>query len=364
MATRYLDANQVRSFCEFVFQKRGFSGQDSADITDVLLTADLYGIESHGIQRLIRYHLAIDEGSIRADAAPQVVFETPITAVIDAPRTMGQVVAKAGMNLAIEKAANHGIGIVTVRGSNHYGIAGYYASMAARADMLGICMTNTEAIMVPTFGSQAMLGTNPIAVCMPADPVDFWYDAATTVVTRGKLEVYGKKDAPLPLGWAADENGQPCRDASRVIHNIIGKLGGGIMPLGGASPETGSHKGYGLGMIVELFTSIFAGGTTAPHVKNSGNSDTSFCFWAIDYGIFGDKTTIRQNMSTLLAELRASPRAAGQERIYTHGELEFESLIEKTKTGIPVNEKTMAELRRIGDDLGIAIVLDSLSINP
>lgn len=353
MATYFLDEKEVRSFCKQVFRKRGFSEQDSTDIADVLLTADLYGIESHGIQRLIRYHLALDEGSIRADAGAQVVFETPISAVIDAPGTMGQVVGKAGMQLAIAKASRQGIGMVTVRGSNHYGIAGYYTSMAARADMLGVCMTNTEAIMVPTYGRQAMLGTNPIAVCMPADPVDFWYDAATTVVTRGKLEVFGKNDEPLPLAWAVDENGQPCSEAPRVIGNIIGKLGGGIMPLGGASPETGSHKGYGLGVIVELFTSILAGGTTAPHVKNSGNSDTSFCFWAIDYGIFGDKSAIRQNMSTLLTELRASPRAAGQERIYTHGEKEFESRIEKLKTGIPVNEKTLSEMRRISTELDV-----------
>jgi LDH2 family malate/lactate/ureidoglycolate dehydrogenase len=257
------------------------------------------------------------------------------------------------MQMAIAKASHHGIGMVTVRGSNHYGIAGYYTSMAAKADMLGVCMTNTEAIMVPTHGRQAMLGTNPIAVCMPADPVDFWFDAATTVVTRGKLEVFGKKEEPLPMAWAVDETGQPCNDAPRVIGNIIGKLGGGIMPLGGASPETGSHKGYGLGIIVELFTSILAGGTTAPHVRNSGNSDTSFCFWAIDYGIFGDKKTIRQSMSTLLAELRASPRAEGQERIYTHGEKEFESRIEKLKTGIPVNEKTLTEMRRISNELNI-----------
>jgi L-2-hydroxycarboxylate dehydrogenase (NAD+) len=349
-----LDVHSVRRYCEAIFIKRGYSARDSADIADVLLTADLYGIESHGIQRLIRYHLAIEEGSIRPDVQAAVVFETPLSAVIDAPKSMGQVVAKKAMQLAIEKALKSGFGAVVVRGSNHFGIAGYYTSMAARANLLGICMTNTEAIAVPTFGKKAMLGTNPIAVCMPADPVDFWFDAATTVVTRGKLEVYKKKGLPLPHGWAADENGQDCVEADRVLKNIIGKLGGGIFPVGGWSEETGSHKGYGLGLIVELFTSVFAGGTTAPHVKNSGNADTSFCLMAIDYGLFGDKAAVRQRMSTLLQELRDSPKADGQDRIYTHGEKELLSMAEKMQTGIPVNEKTLAELKMIGGQLGLS----------
>ena len=353
MAYTNLKVSSVRRYCEDIFVRRGFSEKDSRDIVDVLLTADLYGIESHGIQRLIRYHKAIEEGSIVVDVTPTTVFETPISAVIDAPRSMGQIVAKKGMELAIAKAKEHGIGAVVVRGSNHYGIAGYYTKMAAAQDLLGMCMTNTEAIAIPTGGKKAMLGTSPIAVCMPADPTDFWYDVATTVVTRGKVEVYNKKEKSLPQGWAADENGADCDDAARVLGNIIGKRGGGIFPLGGWSEETGSHKGYGLGIIVEMFTSIFAGGTTSPHVKNSGNADTSFCFWAIDYGMFGDKKEIKARMSQLLRELRESPKADGCDRIYTHGEKEIESMAEKLQIGIPANEKTIAELKEIGRTVGL-----------
>lgn len=353
MAYQNLNVEAVRRYCEDVFTRHGFSEKESSDIVDVLLTADLYGIESHGIQRLIRYHKAMETGAIDPAAEPQIVFETPLSAVIDAPRSMGQIVAKRSMELAIEKAKAHGLGAVVVRGSNHYGIAGYYTKMAAEQDLLGLCMTNTEAIAIPTYGKKAMLGTSPIAVCMPADPTDFWYDVATTVVTRGKLEVYNKKEKPLPCGWAADENGADCNDAARVIDNIIGKRGGGIFPLGGCSEETGSHKGYGLGIIVEMFTSIFAGGTTAPHVKNSGNADTSFCFWAIDYGMFGDKAEIKARMSELLQELRESPKADGCDRIYTHGEKELESMAEKLVTGIPANEKTVAELKEIGRTVGL-----------
>ena len=348
-----LNVDSVRSFCERIFEKEGFSEKDSKDIVDVLLTADLYGIESHGIQRLIRYHKSIEEGSVEINAKPELVFETPLSAVFDAPRSMGQVVSKMGMELAIKKAKEHGIGAVAIRGSNHYGIAGYYTKMAAENDLLGICMTNTEPIAIPTNGKKAMLGTSPIAVCMPADPVDFWYDVATTVVTQGKLEVYRKNEKPLPIGWAADETGTPTSDAPRVLENIIGKVGGGIFPLGGSSEQTGSHKGYGLGVIVEMFTSIFAGGTTAPHVQKSGNADTSFCFWAIDYGLFGDKKEIKKRMSTLLQELRESPKADGCDRIYTHGEKELESMAQKMKNGIPANDKTVEELKNISSSLGI-----------
>ncbi len=356
MAYQYLPVKTAERYCRDIFMKMGFSDEDSKFITDVLITADLYGIESHGIQRMIRYYKAMEEGFISPSANPEIVFETPLTAVLDATKSMGQIAARTGMNMAIDKAGKSGFGMITVRNSNHFGIAGYYASMAADADMLGICMSNTEAIAVPTFGRKAMLGTNPIAVCMPAEPVNFWYDAATTVVTRGKLEVYTKKGEQLYPGWASDENGHKCTDAQKVINNISGKKGGGIFPLGGDCVDNGSHKGYGLGIIVELFTSIFSGGTTSPHVKNSGNADTSFCFCAIDYGAFGNKEEIRQRISALLQELRDSPRADGCERIYTHGEKEAESLKEIIKSGIPVNEKTIDELMFIGKSLGVAYV--------
>lgn len=353
MAYVYLRANEVRNFCEKVFEKYGFTAEESYQITDVLMTADLFGIESHGVQRLVRYADALDNGFIDPTAKVTTVFETPCSAVWEADRTMGQVVAYAGMEKAMRMAREHGFGAVVVRGSNHYGIAGYYTKLAAENDLLGICMTNTEAIAIPTGGKKAMLGTSPIALCMPADPVPFWYDAATTVVTRGKLEVYNKKEAPVPEGWAADENGQSCSDAARVISNICAKLGGGIFPLGGETELTGSHKGYGLGLIVELFTSIFAGGTTSPHVKHSGNADTSFCLIALDYGMFGDKKEIKARMNTLLDELRESPKADGVERIYTHGEKEWESCVKLNAEGIPVNVKTLDEMFKIAEGRGL-----------
>ena len=246
-----------------------------------------------------------------------------------------------------------GFGAAVVRNSNHFGVGGYYAMMAEREDMLGMCFTNTQAICVPTFGREVMLGTNPIAFAMPADPIPMLYDVATTVVPRGKLEVYAQQGKPMPLGWAVDENGKDTSDAKRVIDNINSKAGGGILPLGGSSPATGSHKGYGLALIVEILSSIIAGGATSNHVSKNGLGDTSQSFFALDYGMFGDKAAMRESLSTLLQELRDSAKAEGRTRIYTSGEMEVDSRNEKLKNGIPVNDSTLAELRTVGGELGL-----------
>ena len=191
----------LNHFCGDVFKAFGFTEEESNQIKDVLLTADLYGIESHGMQRMVRYHKGIEKGTIHPQAKPEVVFETPISAVIDGHNGMGQLISVYAMKKAIEKAKKTGVGIVTVRESNHFGIAGYYAKMACDEGLLGMACTNSEAIMVPTFGKKAMLGSNPIAVAMPADPYPFFFDCSTTVVTRGKLEMYNKMEKPLPNGW-------------------------------------------------------------------------------------------------------------------------------------------------------------------
>lgn len=353
MSYVYLPVDPLRRCCEDVFEKHGFSRAECRRIVDVVLTADLYGIESHGIQRMMRYHTSIVRGLVDAKASPEVVFETKLSAVIDGRRTMGQTTAYRAMQMAIDKAKEHGFGAVTVRSCNHYGIAGYYAKMAASEDLLGFSSTNTEAIAIPTFGKQPMLGTNPLALCMPADPYDFWFDAATTVVPRGKLEIRDKHGLALQSGWAADETGAVSTDAGHVLDLINAKSCGGIFPIGGASTDTASHKGYGLGVIAELFTSVFAGGHTSPHVENGGMGDTSFCFCALDYGLFGDKRDIRQRMSVLLRELRESAKADGHDRIYTHGEKEMESMAEKLRTGVPAGLKTAGELRQICQDVGL-----------
>jgi LDH2 family malate/lactate/ureidoglycolate dehydrogenase len=245
-----------------------------------------------------------------------------------------------------------------VRNSNHYGIAGYYTNMAAKEDLIGVSMTNTEAICVPTFGSQAMTGTNAIAVAMPAEPFIFSYDAATTVVPRGTLEVHRKTGQPLPEQWALDADGNGCTDAAAVIDSIIAKTGGGIAPLGGLGVLNGGHKGYGLSVIVDIFSAVISGGLTSNHV-NRKPAHTGIChyFMAIDYGIFGDKTLIKNNMSKFLQEIRNSKKAKGRTRIYTHGEKEKELLGQRINGQIPVNEKTLEEIKTIANSLKLEMIL-------
>lgn len=336
---------QLNKFCNDAFKKLGFSESDSQIIADVLLLSDLYGIESHGMQRLVRYHKGIENGLIKVDAKPEVVFETPVSAVVEGHDGMGQLNGHFAMEIAIKKAKESGVGIVTLRNSNHYGIAGYYAKMAADAGLIGMSMTNSEAIMVPTFGRKAMLGSNPFAISMPAEPYAFFFDASTTVVTRGKLEVYNKADKALPEGWAIDSTGKGSTDAARVLHDIVAKEGGGILPLGGEGEQTGSHKGYGYGMFVEIFCSILSLGITSNHTHIGNKGGTCHGFIAIDPKIFGDADAIKEHLSTFLQELRESPKALGQDRIYTHGEKEHFAYENRMKEGIPVNVNTVAEMK-------------------
>lgn len=358
MAYRKIGYEATRRFCIKVFQGYGFTEEESTQITDVLLEADLSGIESHGIQRLVRYDFEMKSGYVKLDAKPEIVFETPVSAVIDGHDAMGQLLGVNAMRLAIEKAKKSGVGMVTVRDGNHYGIAGYYSNMAVKEGLMGISMTNTESIMVPTFGKESVLGTNPIAFAAPADPVPFSFDAATTVVPRGKLEVYAKRGNGLPDGWAMDETGTPSSDSDRVLKNIIGKLGGGILPLGGAGEMTSGYKGYGFGMIVEIMTGILSLGCTSYHVNRTpGRINTAMFFMAIDPAVFGDKEAIRAHLSNFMQEIRDSQKADGQTRIWTHGEKEYERHAEVLANGIPVNEKTYSEMQRIGAEMGAADLL-------
>ncbi len=334
----------LQRFCDDVFQKYGFSKEEAQTIRDSLLAADLYGIESHGMQRMVLYYEGIVKESIDPKAEMEVVFETPVTAVVDGHHGMGQLIATKSMELAIEKAKTSGIGIVSVRNSNHYGIAGHYAKMATKEGLIGFSSTNSIAIMVPTYGRQAMLGSNPIALAVPAEPYDFFCDASTSVVTLGKVEVYNKKGKELQEGWVIDENGNPSTDGPTVWDNIIANRGGGILPLGGNGEMTGSHKGYGYGMVCEIFSSILSLGTTSNHCSDEGKAGICHSFVAINPAYFGDPALIKDHFSAFLQELRETPKAEGATRVYTHGEKEAEAMADRMKNGIPVDEQTMVQV--------------------
>lgn len=340
----YIKEEKLNAFCQDAFEGFGFSPEDASIIKDVLMMSDMYGIQSHGMQRVVRYHKGIEKGLIDIKAKPEVVFETPVSAVIEGHDAMGQLVGHFAMELAIKKAKESGIGIVSARNSNHYGIAGYYADLALKEGLIGFSCTNSEAIMVPTFARKAMLGSNPIAFTMPAEPYNFFFDASTTVVTRGKLEMYNKLGKELPNGWALNKDGKASQDAGEVLGNISDHVGGGIMPLGGNTEQLGSHKGYGYGMLCEIFASIFSQGGTSNKCMTGGRSNICHGFMAINPAIFGNPEDVKKHFSTFLQELREAPKAEGADRIYTHGEKEAEAIEVCRKEGIPVIDKTVAEL--------------------
>ena len=343
----------LRLLEERIFVREGFTPENAVVIADVLMLSDLFGIESHGAQRMMYYHKNIASGSVDTAAKMEIVRETPVSVLLDAHFAMGQLAGVRAMNLAIEKAKKMGVGIACVRNSSHFGIAGYYTLMAAKEGLAAFSMTNTGPIMVPTFGREMMLGTNPIAFCMPADPYPFWFDASTTVVTLGKVEVHAKREKPMPEGWTIDAEGEIATDAGKINRSILAGDMGGILPLGGAGEAHGGHKGYGLGIMVEALTGVLAQGLMSPEMQGAHGDHTSHFFLAFDPGMFGEPEAIRAQMSRYLKMLRDSEKLPGHTRIYTPGEKAFESMAKRQAEGIPVEEKTLCELRRIAQELGV-----------
>ena len=343
----------LRAFMERVFVREGFTAEDAHTIADVLMLADQFAIESHGAQRMMYYHQNIASGSVDTHAQIEVVRETPVSALLDAHFSMGQLAGVRAMQMAIDKAKRTGVGIACVRNSSHYGIAGYYTLMAEKEGLCAFSMTNTGPIMVPTFGREMMLGTNPIAFCMPADHYPFWFDASTTVVTLGKVEVHAKREKPMPEGWTINGKGKIETDAGKMNQSILAGEMGGILPLGGAGETHSGHKGYGLAIMVEALTGVLAQGLMSPEMQGAHGDHTSHFFLAFDPGMFGDPAAIRAQMSRYLDMLRSSEKLPGESRIYTPGEKAFESMQRRRAEGIPVEEKTLAELRRIAQELEI-----------
>jgi len=359
-----VQAEALKEFCVQVFQKMDVPEDDARITADVLVTADLRGVSSHGVARLRRYVNGLRDGVMIARPDERVVTETPATALIEAGAGLGQPVSHRAMERAIRKALDLGAGFVTVRNSNHFGIAGYYAMMALEHDCIGICMTNAAVLVVPTFGRDAMLGTNPIAVAAPAGQErPFVLDMATSTVPRGKLEVYHRQEKPLPLGWATDETGTPTTDAGRALENFKQRAGGGLLPLGGAGELLRGYKGYGLALLVDVLCAILSGAAYADQVypkDEEGNPLPSaighfFGAWRVD--AFRPADEFKAAMDDLQRRLKDAPKAEGQSRIYIHGEKEYEEAGRNARDGIALNPKVAADLREIGEEVGVAYEL-------
>ncbi len=341
-------------FCCLVFEYLGIPKKDSQQIADVVLTSDLMGIESHGLQRLKMYYDGSKAGRINPNAQPKIIQETMVSAVIDADEGYGQIVGGKAMKLAIQKAKEAGIGMVLVKNSSHYGIAGYYSMMAAKEGLLGISMTNSEALVLPTFGRTPVMGTNPIALTMPAKPYPFHIDMATSVVPAGKIEVYNKKQKAIPIGWVLNAEGKNTTVAQDFINIRKNKTDGGLLPLGGTGETHGGHKGYGLSMMVELMTGILSGGCTSYYVRRDTIKERCcHMFMAIDYAMFGNKEDVEKHMSAYMELVRASNKSEGETRIYTHGERELSQFNDRKMNGFYINGKTYEELEAIAAEAGL-----------
>jgi len=275
-------ADPLRDFSARVFEKMGVPTDDAVATADVLVAANLRGIDSHGVARLKRYVDGLRDGVMLARPNIEIVHQTAGTALIDGGAGLGQPVGVRGMKLAIKKAQEMGVGFVAVRNSNHYGIAGYYSMMALREELIGISMTNAAVLVVPTFGKDALLGTNPISVAAPSgEERPFVLDMATSTVPRGKLEVYDRQEKPLPLGWATDEQGVATADARQVLGNLLARAGGGLLPLGGEGAvswlqrvrpgATGGHpeRSVARGRLCQHHLSQDAGGEAAASQRGS-----------------------------------------------------------------------------------------------
>jgi L-2-hydroxycarboxylate dehydrogenase (NAD+) len=353
-------AEPLLEFCVQVFRTMGVPTADAHVTADVLVQANLRGIDSHGVARLARYVNGLRDGVMLAQPEEKVLVETPTTITLDAGAGLGQPISHRAMKTAIAKAQEYGCGFATVRNSNHYGIAGYYAMMALEHEMIGLSTTNAAVLVAPTFGRNAMYGTNPIALAVPTgEQRPFVMDMATSTVPRGKLEVYHRQEKPIPLGWATDERGVPTADAGRVLDNFRTRAGGGLLPLGGAGEEFSGYKGYGMGLMVEILSAVLSGAAflTSVYPKNAegkpqpANLGHFFGAWRLD--AFRPPDEFKADMDRLISELKEAELAEGATRIYIHGEKEFEEAERRTRHGIPLEAKVEASLKQIAADLDI-----------
>ncbi|MHA2142376.1 MAG: Ldh family oxidoreductase, partial [Candidatus Thorarchaeota archaeon] len=260
MRERLIHFENLYSFVKRVMVKCGVPEEGAHHVADNLVVSNLRGIDSHGVGRVKRYVGGIKDGYIIPDITPEIVRENSVLANVDARNGVGQPAAAFAMSLTIKKAKKEGLGLVTVFNSNHYGFAGYYAMKALEHDLIGISLTNSEPLVVPTFAKDAILGTNPISIAVPGSKNRPWVmDLATSVVPRGKLEVYDRLGEKTPLGWATDERGISTDDPATVLNNVLHGYGGGILPLGGEGELHGGHKGYGLSMMVDVLSGVLSG---------------------------------------------------------------------------------------------------------
>jgi len=347
----------LEDFTRKVFEKMGCSREDAEMATDVFIAAELRGYSSHGMIRIKDYFQLWQAGRINVKPNVKVIHESPSTAVVDGDGAIGMIAATRSMEIAIKKAKTAGTGWVSTRGSNHYGIAGYYSMMALEHDMIGICMTIANPLVAPTWSVSRMLGTNPIAVAVPAGQrPPFVADFSTTPIARGKLAVAAKMGESVPLGYVQDKEGQPS------TYPDILKEGGSMVTLGGTR-EQGSHKGYCMSAIVDIFSAVLSGANFGPFCPPSVaylpvkeekvGEGTGHFFGAMRIDAFQKPEDFKAQMDKWIDTFRAAKPAKGHDRVLIPGDPERENEERISKAGVNVLVPVQKEMKEIADSLGI-----------
>ncbi len=354
----YIDAKKIKNFMKDVFIRLNIPKEDAEICADVLIVSDLRGIESHGIQRMKMYYDRIKAGIYNPKTEIKIIKESPTTAVIDGGLGMGHVIAYKSMKLAIEKAKKYGLGAVAVRNSTHFGIAGYFSLMAIKEGMIGIAVTNTRPSVPPTSGVEPILGTNPLTAGCPTDEdFPFLIDCATSIIQRGKVEVYNRLKKTLPKGLVINNKDESEIDPTKILNNLGNKTAA-LLSFGKKGEENGGHKGYGYATLVEILSSALQGGIylkDTAGIKENGKKylKVGHFFLAINIENFIPLDTFRKITGNIMKGLRNSKKAPGCDRIYTAGEKEFESEEERCKTGIPINENLQQDIKIMQEELGL-----------
>ncbi len=352
-------ADVLETFLHDVFVRLGVPEDEARICAEILIASDLRGIESHGIGRLRMYYDRIQSGTQRPLTHMEVVRESPTTAVVDGHHGMGQVIAFRSMQMAIDKARKYGMGAVAVRNSAHFGIAGYYPTMAANAGMIGMAFTNARPSIAPTFSVKPMLGTNPIAFGCPTDEeFPFLYDGATSITQRGKLEVLSRLEKPAPEGWVVDQMGNILVDPDTCLSGF-GAGQAALLPLGGKGETLGGHKGYGLATIVEILSASLQTGSFLygllgiDEEGNKVHNCLGHFFMAMNIESFCSVEDFKKTTGSILRELRAATKQPGCDRIYTAGEKEFENEKRVRQAGVVIVPNLLKDIKYIINDLGM-----------
>ena len=347
-------------FMTAVFEKMGVPTEDARLCADVLLESDRRGIESHGCNRFKQIYIdRIKSGILNPVTKIDILKETPTTAVLDANDGMGMVASKKAMDMCIEKAHKYGMGMVAVRNSSHYGIAGYWTGLAAKENMIGISGTNARPSVAPTFGVENMLGTNPLTFSMPTDePFPFTLDCATSVIQNGKIEYYARINHDTPKGLVISREGEELTDSAEILKKIRSQQAA-LAPLGGFGETTGGYKGYGYSTVVEILSAALQSGLFLKALDGKDEEGKirpyhlGHFFIAIDTEAFMGAEAFKKTCGDILRDLRGSEKAPGQERIYTAGEKEYDVWMYRKDKGVPVTEAVQKEFIGLRDEFGL-----------